>query len=808
MELNKIYSGHVLEVLKTFPDKSIDMVMTSPPYWALRNYKTSAQIWDGDKDCEHDWLESNFCNLCAAWKGELGNEPTFELYIKHLCDIFDEIKRVLKDDGSIYVNIGDTYASSGGASRHLGYSDPKYPNGRCGNFEEPNTYKQNGVKPKSLCMIPSRFAIEMCNRGWILRNEIVWCLEENSKIFLKRDDEFKYISIKEVKSGDLLYSIDKSGNSIVVKCKNVFNTGVKRCKQLNTYTGREIITTDNHEFPFKSTITVNHSENYIKLKTQKTQNLIENKDCLYVNEYLETDMDNNPDIEKYNDGFIVGFYLAEGSYIKNKVGCYKNSKYSLYAQKRWGKTHPHTKNVGVQFSCGKTDIDRGYIKYLEKYNIKIHEYGNTVNIQSRDKKLLFFIEKYIEKDLCYYKHLKQEAYNNGKSFLNGILDGFLAGDGYHDIKNDRYVVGICKNEELTDDIQMICRLLGYSFRKHKSMVKYKNGFLNKITMWIRKNPKQKRIFNMITDKIKTIDDIGDRICYDIEVEPIYTTFCGNGITDKPSIEKNKNKWNNLYFLGNGVWTHNCKPNAMPQSASDRFTVDFEKLLFFTKNEKYYFKQQFEPYTSPIDRWGGEQVKEYEGKYTELNSMNAEDSGSPRARNIRIGYPERERSLRPNALGRNKRSVWSINTKPFKDAHFATFCTEICKTPIDASCPSEICTKCGKPKIMKYDKIESGDDRTNRPFGHSGNNDRNDIGNIYIQKDTIEIGTIPSCDCNESFEPGIVLDPFMGSGTTAIESITQFKNWIGIELNPLYIEIAEKRIAEEFPYYNNSSLLEL
>lgn len=211
MEINKIYQGNALDVLKTFPDESIDTIITSPPYWGLRSYgEQNELIWDEDPFCQHSWTEQtsslvhenrnnlkgtqeevynqtgtvyikkyddknySVCKKCNAWKGQLGLEPHFNLFIKHLCDIFDEIKRVLKKEGTCFVNLGDTYSSSGGESRHKGYSDPKYPNGRNGEYTEPASYPQKGALPKSLCQIPSRFAIEMCNRGWILRNELLW----------------------------------------------------------------------------------------------------------------------------------------------------------------------------------------------------------------------------------------------------------------------------------------------------------------------------------------------------------------------------------------------------------------------------------------------------------------------------------------------------------------------------------------------------------------------------------------------------------------------------------------------------------
>jgi site-specific DNA-methyltransferase (cytosine-N4-specific) len=167
---NTIIQGHVLNVLKNIPDSSIDMIITSPPYWGLRNYNTNPQVWDEDVNCEHEWeseIISTYCIKCRAWKGELGSEPSFNLYIKHLCDIFDEVKRVLTKDGTCWVNLGDTY---GGTQDKGNYKDPKYPNGRNGQSKAIN---KNTLK-KSLCAIPDRFKVEMIDRGWICRNDIVW----------------------------------------------------------------------------------------------------------------------------------------------------------------------------------------------------------------------------------------------------------------------------------------------------------------------------------------------------------------------------------------------------------------------------------------------------------------------------------------------------------------------------------------------------------------------------------------------------------------------------------------------------------
>ena len=198
LEVNKIYQGSALSVLKTFPDESLDMCITSPPYWGLRDYNTEGQIWGGKDGCKHDFdkskrklhsgtnsdkglphhlnankvdweVEDSICNKCGAWKGELGLEPTPEMFINNLCDIFDEVKRVLRPHGSCWVNLGDSYVRN--PNGQTGQHGIKHKYGY--NYKHKKNYGSR-YKSKSLVQIPSRFAIEMTDRGWILRNEIIW----------------------------------------------------------------------------------------------------------------------------------------------------------------------------------------------------------------------------------------------------------------------------------------------------------------------------------------------------------------------------------------------------------------------------------------------------------------------------------------------------------------------------------------------------------------------------------------------------------------------------------------------------------
>ncbi len=188
--------------MRQWGNELIDMCITSPPYWSLRNYKTKSLIWGGKSNCKHKWCKYptklahenrqglsskdvslrykselhgyhkqslKYCLKCGAWRGQLGLEPTVKLYIEHLCTIFDEVRRVLKSEGSLWVNLGDTYNSQ---SVIVGRRDRSKYGGKSG-LHCLRGGTQN-IPAKSLCCIPFRFAIEMVDRGWILRNVVIW----------------------------------------------------------------------------------------------------------------------------------------------------------------------------------------------------------------------------------------------------------------------------------------------------------------------------------------------------------------------------------------------------------------------------------------------------------------------------------------------------------------------------------------------------------------------------------------------------------------------------------------------------------
>ena len=197
--------GDALAVLKDMPDESVHCVVTSPPYWALRDYGVEPTVHGGDSDCDHEWgpMErgkrkdmlpadetksrgrsgknesqdgaahngGRFCVKCGAWLGTLGNEPDLDMHVAHLVEIFREVRRVLRPDGTLWLNYGDAYTSGGRATYRSGASENK---GHRVQDDQPRPRTPTGLKPKDLMMMPARVAMALQDDGWFLRSEIIW----------------------------------------------------------------------------------------------------------------------------------------------------------------------------------------------------------------------------------------------------------------------------------------------------------------------------------------------------------------------------------------------------------------------------------------------------------------------------------------------------------------------------------------------------------------------------------------------------------------------------------------------------------
>jgi DNA modification methylase len=206
---DKIFCGDAEEVLKTFPEECIDMCITSPPYYSLRDYGVENQ---------------------------LGQEDTPQEYITRLCNIFDEVGRVLKKEGTLWVNIGDSYNGSGKAGKkgsayqkkHTEFGKPsKHPE----RFGKPTKVKK--IQRKSLIGIPERFVIEMTDRGWVRRGTVIWKktnqMPTSAKDRFTDDFEYLYYFSKQPK-----YYFEQQFEDVVPNSDVAYRSELRKGKQYNS----------------------------------------------------------------------------------------------------------------------------------------------------------------------------------------------------------------------------------------------------------------------------------------------------------------------------------------------------------------------------------------------------------------------------------------------------------------------------------------------------------------------------------------------------------------------------------------------
>lgn len=204
-----VHVGDVRTILGELEADSVQTVITSPPYYGLRDYGLPPTTWGGDPDHAHEWTSEKrvvvdntdkrrwnhsvngrgeeqpehkvidrqsgtvsqgaFCE-CGAWLGCLGLEPDPFLYLAHMVDVFRAVRRVLRPDGVVWLNVGDSYANDGKWGGHTGGKHVKAlhdsPIGRM--------KKYTGFKPKDRMLMPARLAIALQDDGWWVRDEVIW----------------------------------------------------------------------------------------------------------------------------------------------------------------------------------------------------------------------------------------------------------------------------------------------------------------------------------------------------------------------------------------------------------------------------------------------------------------------------------------------------------------------------------------------------------------------------------------------------------------------------------------------------------
>ena len=220
--VTRLYQGDARDL--PLPDESVHCVVTSPPYWGLRDYGIEPSVWGENPTCDHSFaveqiealagteghwqqaengpglasgqhgtrfkgdlkaarqkkavtVDRGFCRRCGAWRGNLGLEPTPELFVEHIVEVFREVWRVLRPDGTCWVNLGDSYAGSGKGQMGNGQHSPEHGTKQgtsAGTLVGGLPVGYTGLKPKDMVGIPWRVAFALQADGWYLRSDIIW----------------------------------------------------------------------------------------------------------------------------------------------------------------------------------------------------------------------------------------------------------------------------------------------------------------------------------------------------------------------------------------------------------------------------------------------------------------------------------------------------------------------------------------------------------------------------------------------------------------------------------------------------------
>lgn len=273
--IDKVFNEECLQGLKSLPDNSIDCCVTSPPYYALRDYGTGH--WEGgDPNCPHyrtskvsentatghkammdsghpvgDAIYKSVCPLCGAIRvdEQIGLEETPEEYIQKLTEVFMEVYRVLKPEGTLWLNIGDSYNGYKGNAKSK-YNDSEFVGGHGGHPTRNGNLglEDKSIKPKDLIGIPWMLAFSLRNVGWYLRQDIIWhkpnpmpesvtdrCTKSHEYIFLLSKSQKYYFDYEAIQ--------EQATSQDVEQLKKIRFGGTKYGqnddKHFQTYSGKE-----------------------------------------------------------------------------------------------------------------------------------------------------------------------------------------------------------------------------------------------------------------------------------------------------------------------------------------------------------------------------------------------------------------------------------------------------------------------------------------------------------------------------------------------------------------------------------------
>lgn len=727
-ETVRLFLGDVLFALRQMPSKSVHCVVTSPPYWGLRDYGTG--VWyGGDESCDHrrpplggtkrsglvsvqeSFDEDGYttaktqpntaqykeiCGKCGAKRIDLqiGSEATPQEFVDKMVEVFAEVRRVLRDDGILWLNLGDSYtgsASSGGQTLTTAYHERKLPN------------KQAGLSSGNLVGIPWRVALALQADGWILRQEVPWvkrCLSGGTSVYARGQTGDKPMVIRD------LARLDPSTVKLWDGNKWTQLLGVSRTKRTGTEimltlrSGERISCTVDHRFPISDGRVLFANDLKIGDKLRRCQ-------------LPEPENPVDPTHLKDDAAWLAGLYLAEG--------CKYHGRRTNSGSLLTGHANEHDRWVKVK-------------RIVESYggSAKLKIKGNIQKITISGRVINAVISQFIVGKSAGDKSFHPSVWQYSNRFIESLMMGYLEGDGGKDVKNNRWRLGFKRNYNLESDIRTACARLGwrltlsFSTAKNHSTGEEFPAFRGEIRFSKETGHSGERDRN----EIVKISKATCREVYDLSV------------ADEP----------NLFSLSSGILTHN---SPMPESVKNRPAKALEHVFMFVKRMDYYY-----------DDFAVKRVSATPGDERHLRTDKRKEAAD--------GCPDdgsRKSTGNPTGQFRNfwQTDLWfdsvdkphgltgvgdelvgiDVTTAGYAGAHFATYPKALIEPFIMASTSEHgCCADCGAPwkrivesKAIKRDRPNDYTKRT----GEDGTG--NSCANSVAGTESRTVGWRPDCECH-------------------------------------------------------------
>lgn len=523
LENATLLEGDAKQKLQELDEGSVRTCVTSPPYWGLRDYEE---------------------------EGQIGVEREVEEYVNSLCGVLDEVHRVLTDDGTLWLNIGDSYAGSGKGPGGNINQDQHHMEDKTGGLVP------DGTKPKDLVGIPWEVAFELRSRGWYLRSDIIWCLSGGTSVYARTPDGHKSMKIKD------LVRLDPSEVELWNGEKWTQVLGWNESErgenpiEIELRSGERIGCTKGHKWPTEN-------RGVVKAEDLEVGDILSSAELPSPENPL--DPSNVPD----DVGWFLGLYLAEGSMQRgNKI------RFALHEDE----TEIVDRIKNVAHSYGATMKVFG----CEGKSAEVVVYSDIINSLVKD---------YIKGSDASTKGLKNKCWKRSDEFLESLLNGYLVGDGHYDEQNSRWRLGFTRNYRFEDDLRTLCARLDLTLTLNKTATEAfgetRKCFRGEIR-FDRSGHRSEKNRNEIVD----IRGSRARKFYDI------------GVEDEP----------HTFALASGVLTHNSKPDPMPESVKDRPTNQHEHIFLLAKSRQYYYDHEaIKEDSTYTDRRHGEGRFTYDGK---------------------------------------------------------------------------------------------------------------------------------------------------------------------------------------------------